>query len=259
MFTTHTYGRQFALHPSYAELRSLYNSGDYIDMLSANPALGNYYGYNFYDVKTDFEYLGIATQLGGGWKLEDKVYRYNYHNKQNYANSAAALPATAAGLSVAGTDKLNSYITMGNVLRLSRESSIGTLRAGLWLDQAKSFRYQIPANPQTWVDVAVPNFSETYTTTTLQPYLEYEFKISEDLKLTPGVKYASYKQDFVHLQDNGGAVGAIHEGWKQRHALAHPFNAVICRNRRNTRREFIQARLIRDHPAILAGKPAGPA
>ncbi len=80
-----------------------------------------------------------------------------------------------------------------------------TFRIGPWLDRADSTRYQIPSNPHTWVDVPAPTFSETYTTTTAQPYAEYTFKVGDDLRITPGIKYAAYKQDFVHFQDNGGA------------------------------------------------------
>ena len=43
----------------------------------------------------------------------------------------------------------------------------------------------------------------------MQPYVEHEFKLGNGLTVTPGVKYASYKQDFVHYQDNGGAVGTL--------------------------------------------------
>jgi iron complex outermembrane receptor protein len=39
--------------------------------------------------------------------------------------------------------------------------------------------------------------------------VEYEFHVTPALRITPGVKYSSYKQDFRHLQDNGGAVGAL--------------------------------------------------
>ncbi len=185
-----------------------YNAGDYVDMLSSNAALGNYYGFNFYDIQTDFEYLGLNTKLDNGWVVDDKLYRYSYHNKQNYANSAAALPVNG-NIAVAGTDKLNSYITNGNLLRMSEETGTGTLRTGLWLEQARSYRFQSPTNPLTWTDEPLPNFSENYTTTTAQPYAEYEFKINDRLKVTPGVKYASYTQDFVHAQDNGGAVGLL--------------------------------------------------
>ncbi len=188
--------------------RTLYNSGDYVDMLSADPKLGSYYGYNFYDVTTNFEYLGVKTKLDSGWTLDDKVYHYEYHNKQNYANAATALP-TLPNLSVSGTDKLNSYVTNGNILRLSNETSTGILRTGLWLEQASSYRYQIPTNPKTWVDVPLPNFLENYLTTTAQTYVEYEYKATEDLRVTPGIKFAQYQQDFVHAQDNTGAVGLL--------------------------------------------------
>ena len=183
--------------------RADYNQGIYNNLLSGDSTKPNYFGFNFYDVPTDFSYLGIQTMLGDGWRMEDKVYRYNYYNKQNYNNSATTINATSA------VDKLNSYTTIGNILRFSKESDLGTLRTGVWYDRADSFRYQIKADPRTWVDVAVPNFRERYVTTTFQPYVEHEFKVNERLKITPGVKYASYNQSFVHDQDNGGAVGPL--------------------------------------------------
>ena len=207
-------GSTFTVFASYLNLvnntpsikgvaRSLYDAGDYTTLLSGDRSKPNYYGFNFYDISTDFVYAGISTMLGGGWKLEDKVYTYRYWNKQNYNNSATTINATSA------VDKLNSYTTIGNVLRVSKDFDAGTLRTGLWMEKADSYRFQIPSDPRTWVDAAVPNFSETYTTTTIQPYVEYEYRINENLKVTPGVKYASYKQDFVHLADNGGAVGSL--------------------------------------------------
>ena len=213
-------GSKFTVFASYLNLknntpsikgdaRSDFNNGNYTNLLSGDSTKGNYYGYNFYDVTTDFVYAGISTMLSGGWKLEDKVYTYRYWNKQNYNNSTAAVNLINPAPSNTAVDKLNSYTTIGNVLRVSKDFDTGTLRTGLWLEKADSFRFQIPSDPRNWVDAAVPNFSETYTTTTIQPYLEYEYKVNDKLKITPGVKYASYQQDFVHLADNGGAVGSI--------------------------------------------------
>ncbi len=175
---------------------------NYTYLLSSNPTDANYVGFNRYNIYTDFNYLGLESNLGNGWKLEDKAYIYRYWNKQDY-NSATVISTTSA------VDKLNSYVTKGNVLRLSQESTMGTLRAGLWIDYADSYRYQYPSDPRTGIDAATPNFSETYQTTTVQPYIEYTFNVSKELKVTPGVKYASYKQSFKHLQDNGGAVGTL--------------------------------------------------
>jgi iron complex outermembrane receptor protein len=79
---------------------------------------------------------------------------------------------------------------------------MGTLRTGLWAEYANSDRHQFPSDELSgWQDSPAPKFSETYQTYTLQPYIEYEFKVSDDLKITPGLKYADYRQDFRHLQD----------------------------------------------------------
>jgi len=192
--------------------RANVNAGNYNLLLTGTPNTPAYFGYNFYHVYTDFNYVGIASNLGNGWNLEDKVYVYRYWNKQNYNNfkydSTGLVPTTLTTTS--GVDKLNSYVTKGNLLRVSQDSPMGTLRTGLWYDVADSYRYQIKSNPLTWANVPLPNFSETYTTTTTQPYIEYEFKVTNALKVTPGVKYASYKQDFNHLQDCStvGGLGA---------------------------------------------------
>jgi len=70
-------------------------------------------------------------------------------------------------------------------------------------------RYQVPSDPRTWVDAALPNFHEKFNTTTLQPYAEYELKVTDSLRLTPGVKLAYYKQDFTQFADNGKTVGNL--------------------------------------------------
>lgn len=182
--------------------RANVNAGNYNTLLSGDPTSPLYFGYNFYKITTDFNYIGVTSNLGNGWKLDNKAYVYRYWNKQNY-NSSTAIAYNSA------TDKLNSYVTYGNTLRLSKDFDIGTLRTGLWMDAAHSYRFQIPNNPLTGVDVAVPNFSERYKTTTLQPYVEFELHVTPALKITPGVKFALYQQDFNHLQDNGGAVGPL--------------------------------------------------
>ena len=186
-------------------------------LLSNNPKQANYWGYNFYHVTSDFEYAGLTSNLGGGWKLDDKLYTYAYHNQQNYNGST--ITATSA------TDKLNSYRTYGNLLRLSQESAFGILRTGLWAENADTNRYQIPSDPRTWVDAALPNFHERFKTTTLQPFVEYEFQVAKDLKITPGVKYSSYRQDLTQYADNGKTVGNLGGQPSVQHAVT--YNTVL--------------------------------
>jgi iron complex outermembrane recepter protein len=175
--------------------------GDNYLLQNTDPTQLNYQAYNIYHVISDFSYLGINSNLGGGWKLDDKLYSYHYKNMQGY--TVAPISATS------GTDKLNSYRTTGNIFRLNQESATGTLRTGLWSEIANTNRYQTPTDPRTWIDAALPNFRETFKTTTLQPFVEYEFNATSDLKVTPGVKYSSYKQDLTQFADNGKTVGSL--------------------------------------------------
>jgi iron complex outermembrane receptor protein len=168
---------------------------------NTDPTKLNFQSYNLYHIISDFSYLGINSNLGGGWKLDDKLYSYHYKNMQAYTKE----PISATS----GTDKLNSYRTTGNIFRLSQESATGTLRAGLWSEIANTYRYQTPTDPRTWVDAPLPNFHENFKTTTLQPFVEYELNATSDLKITPGVKFSSYKQDLTQFADNGKTVGNL--------------------------------------------------
>ena len=170
-------------------------------LMSGNPADANYYGYNFYHVPTDFDYVGLSSHFGNGWSIDDKVYTYRYYNKQNY--NGTTITATSA------TDKLNSYRKWGNLLPVSQVSNLGVFRVGLWSENASTDRFQFPSDPRTWVDSVLPNFHEKFNTTTLQPYAEYELKITQNLRVTPGIKLAYYKQDFTQFADNGKTVGNL--------------------------------------------------
>ena len=171
-------------------------------LMTGDPGSPLYYGYNFYHVPTDFEYVGIKSELGGGWTVDNKVYSLSYYNKQNY-NGTTTISATSA------TDKLNSYRKYGDLIPLSHVSHIGVFRTGLWSEVAFTDRYQTPSDPRTWVDAALPNFHEKFTTTELQPFVEYEFTVTPSLRITPGIKLAYYKQDFTQFADNGKTVGNL--------------------------------------------------
>jgi iron complex outermembrane recepter protein len=124
-------------------------------LLSSDSSQPNYYGYNFYHVPTDFEYVGLKSNLGHGWVVDDKVYTYYYWNQQNY-NSATTISATSA------VDKLNGYRRFGNILPVTQVSAWGVFRTGFWSEYSWTNRYQIPSNPRTWVDAALPNFHEKF-------------------------------------------------------------------------------------------------
>jgi iron complex outermembrane receptor protein len=171
-------------------------------LMTNDPQSPLYYKYNFYSIPTNFEYVGVKTDLGNGWTLDDKVYTMRYYNKQNY-NGVTSITTTSA------TDKLNSYWKVGNSLPISKTMSNGVFRTGLWTEYASTDRYQVPSDPRTWIDAALPNFHEMFGTTTVQPYAEYSWKAAPNFTITPGIKLAYYKQDFTQFADNGKTVGSL--------------------------------------------------
>lgn len=183
-------------------------------LLSGDPNEPNYYGYNFYHVQTDFEYIGATTDLGQGWKLDAKVYTYRYWNKQYYnnpslkANGFFAPPASSI-TATSAVDKLNGYRKVGNTVSATKQMRKILFRTGMWFEWAYTDRYQIPSNPRTGLDTVLPNFHEHFITTSLQPYAEVEYQITRALSLTGGVKVAQYGMYLNQYADNGKTVGNL--------------------------------------------------
>jgi iron complex outermembrane receptor protein len=137
--------------------------------LNTLPSSDAYFGFNFDDIHTDFEYLQLKTRLGDV-KVDNKAYTYAYYHRINETNdpslsqgslgqyigcapASATSPANACDLAgapyspnvtaaagqpgyndVAGQKGFNNYRSLGDVLRLSAEAGPGTVRSGLWVD-----------------------------------------------------------------------------------------------------------------------------
>ena len=182
---------------------------------NTDPTQANYAPYNYYHVPTDFEYVGVKSELGKGWRIDTKPYTYSYYNQQNYASQ----PKTGAinltncvdvkGIQPCGTDKLNSYRKYGEVSTISQTSRFGVFRTGMWYEWATTSRHQIPQNPITHVDDLLPNFNEKFYTNSYQPFAEYEYHPTQKLTLTGGFKYAYYNQNLTQYADNGKTVGNL--------------------------------------------------
>jgi iron complex outermembrane receptor protein len=172
-------------------------------LLNGDPTSPYFYGYSYYHIQTDFGYLGLVTDLGGGWKLENKASTYRYWNKQNLEKNLTTLSATGA------IDKLNGANHIGDIVSLNKQSRWGIFRTGIWYDWAYTDRYQYPSSPFTWVDTISPNFHEHFITQTYQPFAEYEFRPTQKLVITAGIKDARYDMHFNQYQDNGKVVGCL--------------------------------------------------
>jgi iron complex outermembrane receptor protein len=181
-------------------------------LLDNTPLLANgtpdpyYYKYNTYHVQTDFEYAAFTSDLGSGWKFETKAYTTRYWNKQFYQNGATVSLTSAKP---SGVDKLNGYRHAGDTAILSWESRFGVFRTGAWYDWAYTDRYQIPSNIITQVDTPLGNFHEHFITQSIQPFAEYEWRATQRLVVTAGIKAADYNMALNQYQDNGKTVGCL--------------------------------------------------
>jgi iron complex outermembrane recepter protein len=69
------------------------------------------YCYETYHVQTDFENVNFNSDLGNGWRFDNKTFTYRYWNKQYYQNNGAGAeaPVSLSTAKPSGVDKLNGY------------------------------------------------------------------------------------------------------------------------------------------------------
>jgi iron complex outermembrane recepter protein len=164
-------------------------------LLNNNPNDPLYYKFNFYQIPTDFEYVGLNSELGHGWRLDEKAYSNRYYNHQQY-NNGTSITTTSA------TDKLNSYRKFGDIASVSQESKWGVFRAGFWYEWANTDRFQTPTDPRTFLDTLTPNFHEKFVTQSAQPFAQYEYHVSQRLTVTGGFKISNYNMHLLQYQDS---------------------------------------------------------
>ena len=200
----------------------------FLNTNNSDPELYLDYQYNYYHVPTDFEYVGVHSELSHGFTFDIKPYTYDYDNSEKYTNAVpitdnpalagttyAPLQATVvlcnSGLILpCGVDKYNSYRKYGETSQITQTSKLGVLRAGFWYEWANTDRHQYPADPLNhWQDAVLPNFAETYVTDSYQPFAEYQWHITPKLFFTPGVKFAYYTIGTKQFADNGGKIGPL--------------------------------------------------
>lgn len=127
--------------------------------LSSDPTSQAYYGYNFDDIHTDFEYVGLKSKLGD-WTLDNKLYTYAYyHTGHNGEDPNGETPnGTYWGANnVPGQLLTNNYRSWGDTLNLKYNlGSFGDLKTGVWVDRQSNER-ALPEVDETLGGALNPN------------------------------------------------------------------------------------------------------
>lgn len=193
--------------------------------LSRDPTSQNYFGYNFDQIATDFEYVDLQTSFGDGWSFDGKVYSSAYfHHGFNGEDPNGEFPngTVVNGVSfpndVPGQALINSYRSVGTIARFAKAFASGDIKAGVWYDHQANFRQltevdmsqglAFNTDPDTGAAFTTNNLSGfgidrllRQSLDTAQPYLQFDWSPIDDLTLTPGLRY-SYFNRYVNATVN---------------------------------------------------------
>jgi iron complex outermembrane recepter protein len=203
--------------------------------LDNNPANPTYFGYNFVNKHTYFNYAKLNGDITPTLKLENTVYSYYYKNDTESALDPTLSPtdiANKTGLAITqvpggkpvanghvpGYTKLNVYKIYGDILHLDQDLSFGKIKAGVWLETADTgprARYDYDAtigrvNGSYTVDyrqkvvAGVPQYLEYLQQSgwhQYEPFVDFEWKPTSQLTITPGIKFL-HERMFVNSDVN---------------------------------------------------------
>jgi len=204
--------------------------------LNNNPLSQAYYAYNHISKQTDMEYIRFQGSIGSGWAIDNNLYTYAYKNYTVAGNNPdEADPAQLAVCTVNGTaldggaliepsvcsghkgstpgdvpgnDKLNQYRVQGAIFKATYTTDMGVLRAGTWLETSHTHRhkYYMDLTTDTFTGRVKNNQGSSWGN--VQPFAEFEWKASDGLTVTPGVKYVHFDRRIDANNNNGN--GAFH-------------------------------------------------
>jgi iron complex outermembrane receptor protein len=180
--------------------------------LNMDPNSQSSAAYNQDHIDTDFEYVGLKIQQNK-WAIDNKVYTTGlYHNAYAGADLTGNTTNAAAGGGVGavpGTFGISDSRTFGDVLKLTRPLGSGTLGVGGWFARQSSQNSQNNVNFSNGMyNLAAEQsigYQMTDIATTLQPYAEYEWNVTDALSVTPGLKFTSLTRTVDQITPRGGA------------------------------------------------------
>ena len=178
--------------------------------LNSDPTSQTSNDYNRDNYTTDFEYIGVKSQLGSEWTIEDKLYTTGYYQRDRHGmdpgGTAANLDGTitVGGAQLAVTNDVpgfanqNDFRDYGDLLNITKDVSFGQLRIGFWAD-GQNFHtneYMIDFTRQAQAYTLQPGASPYLalyhsTLTTVQPYAEFAWHPLPAVTLDGGVKYSA--------------------------------------------------------------------
>ena len=208
--------------------------------LSSDPTKALYYGYGRVEKTTTFDYIRLQSDLGCGWGVDNTSYYVWYGNNTLSADSAipgdgrSSVITTQGGSKGAATQmpgyiKLNQYTIYGDVVKITKQTDAGLFRTGLWFETTDTFRSRYDYN----LFGMTPNYKEKNVAgigsnilydqgsswKNYQPFAEFEWAATDNLKVTPGIKLMKWQQSID--------AKVLDKGARQAAKIDNEFNATL--------------------------------
>jgi iron complex outermembrane receptor protein len=211
--------------------------------LCGDPTLQCYYGYQPSNYFSDFEYVDVKHDFGGV-RIDNTLYHdgfeHDYQESKDASDDVAkdntVTPYTIISTSPLTTKKGTALAdipgkradavvnSLGDIFRVEIDTPLGVVKTGVWVEQQNDHRYSL-TNDITKGYVPVTGklgtaYSYLYKDTgvTYQPYVELDWKPTDQLTVIPGVKYTSYRRDVDAVVNKtvGGTLdqGVTYSAWQ---------------------------------------------
>ncbi len=201
--------------------------------LNNNPLDEHYYGYNYQSKRSDFEYIDYKGALGDGVNVENQGYTYFYSNNTVASDDVSGLVGSTntshpgdkllPQTDIGGYYKGNRYRVFGDIFRLNKNWSWGTLKAGGLVETSSTDRHNILADltqdipDLKYSSVTTPVVKNVSDVKTLelsswfqyQLFADLELRPTDNLTITPGFKYVHLARDVNAAMENSGISGLV--------------------------------------------------
>ncbi|WP_233842937.1 TonB-dependent receptor [Dyella sp. 2HG41-7] len=177
--------------------------------LNNDPTSQAYYAYNKDNINTNLGYIGLHSEFDG-WTIDNKAYTYGYnHFGYNGEDPNGETPNGTfySPTDVPGQHMRNTNRSWGDIFRIGKELGPGELRTGLWYDHQDDIRwlYEYDVTTQQLNPIIAPGAPTLAdasadrrmydTLITIQPFIEYQWNITDNAYFIGGVKYNNFERD----------------------------------------------------------------
>lgn len=199
--------------------------------LNAIPNDEHNYKFNYEYKTSDFEYADLKGQVTPSISVEMQPYTYFYANKTTAANDVTGIiggpntsppsvtKAPQSASDIGGYDKLNEYRVVGDIIRLNKDWSFGTLKIGGLVEHSSTTRHNLfidltlngyPDNKYKSPTVTNAKLQEDSTWLQWQTFMDFYWKPTDNLTIAPGFKYVHFERD-VSAADEKVAGGSSNQ------------------------------------------------